>query len=88
MNLALLLINPYFICQKCEMKFGTWTYDGGQVFLRHIDQDDPNTNPIVEVGLDLSEFFLTMEFSSTLGTYCRGRFARQSEDCRCIQSTS
>ena len=42
------------------MKFGTWTYDGGQVFLRHIDQSDDS--PIVELGLDLSEYYINGEW--------------------------
>jgi len=46
--------------QQCEMKFGTWTYDGGQVFLRHIDQSDDS--PIVELGLDLSEYYINGEW--------------------------
>ena len=46
--------------QKCNMKFGTWTYDGGQVFLRHIDQEDDN--PVVELGLDLSEYYINGEW--------------------------
>lgn len=41
--------------QICDMKFGTWTYDGGQVLLRHIDQSDESPN--IEVGLDLSEYY-------------------------------
>lgn len=46
--------------QKCDLKFGTWTYDGGQVLLRHIDQSDDD--PVVEVGLDLSEYYVNGEW--------------------------
>jgi len=46
--------------QRCDLKFGTWTYDGGQVLLRHIDQSDDD--PVVEVGLDLSEYYINGEW--------------------------
>ena len=39
--------------QTCVMKFGSWTYDGYQVDLRHIDEE--NGRPEVEIGVDLTE---------------------------------
>nr|CAD7407154.1 unnamed protein product [Timema poppensis] len=46
--------------QTCVMKFGSWTYDGFQVDLRHIDEVK-DTN-IVEIGVDLSEFYTSVEW--------------------------
>nr|AKQ12741.1 nicotinic acetylcholine receptor alpha 3 subunit [Chilo suppressalis] len=46
--------------QTCVMKFGSWTYDGFQVDLRHIDETR-GTN-IVELGVDLSEFYTSVEW--------------------------
>ncbi|CAF4816676.1 acetylcholine receptor subunit alpha-like isoform X1 [Pieris napi] len=46
--------------QTCVMKFGSWTYDGFQVDLRHIDEVK-GTN-IVELGVDLSEFYTSVEW--------------------------
>ncbi|XP_054716348.1 acetylcholine receptor subunit alpha-like isoform X2 [Uloborus diversus] len=46
--------------QTCLMKFGSWTYDGFKVDLRHKDEVE-GTN-LVEVGIDLSEFYLSVEW--------------------------
>lgn len=46
--------------QTCVMKFGSWTYDGFQVDLRHIDEAR-GTN-VVELGVDLSEFYTSVEW--------------------------
>ncbi|CAG7817481.1 unnamed protein product [Allacma fusca] len=46
--------------QTCVMKFGSWTYDGFQVDLRHIDEE-PGT-PTVAIGVDLSEFYMSVEW--------------------------
>ncbi|XP_045493901.1 acetylcholine receptor subunit alpha-like [Colias croceus] len=46
--------------QTCIMKFGSWTYDGFQVDLRHIDEVK-GTN-VVELGVDLSEFYTSVEW--------------------------
>ncbi|KOX70082.1 Acetylcholine receptor subunit alpha-like [Melipona quadrifasciata] len=46
--------------QTCVMKFGSWTYDGFQVDLRHIDEID-NSN-VVDIGVDLSEFYTSVEW--------------------------
>ncbi|KAB0801728.1 hypothetical protein PPYR_03914 [Photinus pyralis] len=46
--------------QSCLMKFGSWTYNGYQVDLKHMDQV-PGSN-IVKVGIDLSEFYLSVEW--------------------------
>merc|ERR1711935_367577 len=46
--------------QSCDMKFGSWTYDGYQVDLKHVDQvRGPN---VVDVGIDLKEFYLSVEW--------------------------
>ncbi|XP_063863639.1 acetylcholine receptor subunit alpha-like isoform X3 [Scylla paramamosain] len=46
--------------QTCVMKFGSWTYDGFQVDLRHLDEME-GTN-VVEIGVDLSEFYRSVEW--------------------------
>merc|ERR1712213_145748 len=56
--------------QTCVMKFGSWTYDGYQVDLRHQEEECTSykehecteTNPIVNIGVDLSEFFMSVEW--------------------------
>lgn len=46
--------------QTCVMKFGSWTYDGFQVDLRHIDES--NGTNVVDIGIDLSEFYTSVEW--------------------------
>ncbi|KAF0312560.1 Acetylcholine receptor subunit alpha-like 2 [Amphibalanus amphitrite] len=46
--------------QQCFMKFGSWTYDGHQIDLRHIDQT-PDSN-FVELGIDLKEYYPSVEW--------------------------
>ncbi|XP_076322511.1 acetylcholine receptor subunit alpha-like [Tachypleus tridentatus] len=46
--------------QTCVMKFGSWTYDGFKVDLRH-KEEVQGTNR-VEIGIDLSEFYLSVEW--------------------------
>uniref|UniRef100_T1JG18 Uncharacterized protein n=1 Tax=Strigamia maritima TaxID=126957 RepID=T1JG18_STRMM len=46
--------------QTCIMKFGSWTYSGYQVDLRHRDEVE-GTN-IIDLGVDLSSFYLSVEW--------------------------
>ncbi|GAB1861186.1 Acetylcholine receptor subunit alpha-like [Camponotus japonicus] len=46
--------------QTCVMKFGSWTYDGFQVDLRHIDE--MRGSNVVDIGIDLSEFYTSVEW--------------------------
>ncbi|KAK4303069.1 hypothetical protein Pmani_024897 [Petrolisthes manimaculis] len=46
--------------QTCVMKFGSWTYDGFQVDLRHMDEE--KENPVVPIGVDLAEFYKSVEW--------------------------
>eukprot|EP00090_Calanus_glacialis_P032369 TRINITY_DN5362_c0_g1_i1.p1 TRINITY_DN5362_c0_g1~~TRINITY_DN5362_c0_g1_i1.p1 ORF type:complete len:554 (+),score=42.44 TRINITY_DN5362_c0_g1_i1:117-1778(+) len=46
--------------QTCVMKFGSWTYDGFQVDLRH--KDETKDLPVVEIGIDLTEFYQSVEW--------------------------
>ncbi|KAK4882974.1 hypothetical protein RN001_006293 [Aquatica leii] len=46
--------------QSCLMKFGSWTYNGYQVDLKHMDQVAGSN--IVKIGIDLSEFYLSVEW--------------------------
>ncbi|XP_064471220.1 acetylcholine receptor subunit alpha-like [Ornithodoros turicata] len=46
--------------QTCLMKFGSWTYDGFKVDLRHMDE--VANQSLVEIGIDLTEFYLSVEW--------------------------
>ncbi|XP_025193657.1 acetylcholine receptor subunit alpha-like [Melanaphis sacchari] len=46
--------------QTCVMKFGSWTYDGFQVDLRHANE--VSGSRVVDVGVDLSEFYSSVEW--------------------------
>ncbi|XP_043287870.1 acetylcholine receptor subunit alpha-like 2 [Venturia canescens] len=46
--------------QTCFMKFGSWTYDGFQIDLKHINQNMGNNN--VELGMDLREYYPSVEW--------------------------
>ncbi|XP_058445601.1 acetylcholine receptor subunit alpha-like isoform X7 [Malaya genurostris] len=46
--------------QTCVLKFGSWTYDGFKVDLRHMDEQSGSN--IVDVGVDLSEFYMSVEW--------------------------
>ena len=46
--------------QTCDMKFGSWTYDGYQVDLKHISQVKGSN--VVDVGIDLKDFYLSAEW--------------------------
>ncbi|CAO1439021.1 unnamed protein product [Diamesa serratosioi] len=47
--------------QTCFMKFGSWTYDGNQIDLKHKNQLN-NTNNQVEIGIDLREYYPSVEW--------------------------
>ncbi|XP_015785554.1 acetylcholine receptor subunit alpha-like [Tetranychus urticae] len=49
-----------FDVQSCLMKFGSWTYDGHEVDLRHLDQVEGSVQ--VDRGVDLSEFYQSVEW--------------------------
>ncbi|XP_067124190.1 acetylcholine receptor subunit alpha-like 1 [Centruroides vittatus] len=46
--------------QNCFMKFGSWTYDGYTVDLKHKHQTEDS--PDIDMGIDLSEFYLSVEW--------------------------
>uniref|UniRef100_A0A8D9ER18 Acetylcholine receptor subunit alpha-L1 n=1 Tax=Cacopsylla melanoneura TaxID=428564 RepID=A0A8D9ER18_9HEMI len=46
--------------QTCFMKFGSWTYDGVQIDLKHINQKQGEDK--VEVGIDLREYYPSVEW--------------------------
>ncbi|ODM91301.1 Acetylcholine receptor subunit beta-like 2 [Orchesella cincta] len=46
--------------QSCAMKFGSWTYDGFQVDLQHMEQTAGSN--LVSIGIDLKEFYLSVEW--------------------------
>jgi nicotinic acetylcholine receptor len=53
-----------FDLQSCLMKFGSWTYDGHEVDLRHVLQ--PEGSKVVPVGIDMSEFYKSVEWDILL----------------------
>ncbi|XP_026840208.1 acetylcholine receptor subunit alpha-like isoform X2 [Drosophila persimilis] len=50
---------PYDV-QTCILKLGSWTYDGFKVDLRHMDEQLGSN--VVDVGVDLSEFYMSVEW--------------------------
>lgn len=46
--------------QTCTMKFGSWTYDGYTIDLRHKNEKDDE--PVIPMGMDLSAFYLSVEW--------------------------
>nr|CAD7590990.1 unnamed protein product [Timema genevievae] len=46
--------------QTCFMKFGSWTYDGDQIDLKHINQKFGDNK--VEFGIDLREYYPSVEW--------------------------
>ncbi|KAK4288611.1 hypothetical protein Pmani_038368 [Petrolisthes manimaculis] len=46
--------------QSCNMKFGSWTYDGFQVDLKHTSQSKGSN--FVKLGIDLKEFYASVEW--------------------------
>lgn len=47
--------------QHCTMKFGSWTYDGFQVDLVHINQQiDPSDE--IPIGIDLRDYYRSVEW--------------------------
>ncbi|KAH9389978.1 D-arabinose 1-dehydrogenase (NAD(P)(+)) [Tyrophagus putrescentiae] len=51
-----------FDYQECKMKFGSWTYDGGKVDLLYLTYPNITDEKVVEEGMDLSEFYLNVEW--------------------------
>ncbi|XP_058117107.1 acetylcholine receptor subunit alpha-like 2 isoform X4 [Anopheles coustani] len=47
--------------QTCFMKFGSWTYDGNQIDLKHKNQLN-NTDNMVKIGIDLREYYPSVEW--------------------------
>ncbi|KOB76074.1 Nicotinic acetylcholine receptor alpha-2 subunit [Operophtera brumata] len=46
--------------QTCFLKFGSWSYDGDQIDLKHINQKKGDN--MVEVGIDLREYYPSVEW--------------------------
>ncbi|CAF0882304.1 unnamed protein product [Rotaria sordida] len=55
-----------FDIQQCQMKFGSWTYNGEQVDLVHINQTNGSTpaygNNSVPYAIDLTDFYRSVEW--------------------------
>lgn len=43
--------------QTCSMKFGSWTYDGSQVDLKHVNQADIGGAVDIPEAIDMSEYY-------------------------------
>lgn len=50
--------------QLCTLKFGSWTYDGYQVDLKHIGQDAAGVADLemISEGIDLKDFYRSVEW--------------------------
>jgi len=50
--------------QTCWLKFGSWTFDGFQIDLLHIHANttEEGSSDHVEVGIDLSEYYINVEW--------------------------
>ena len=50
--------------QLCTLKFGSWTYDGYQVDLKHIGQETAGVGDldIISNGIDLKDFYRSVEW--------------------------
>ena len=59
MNDELLLL-LLLLLQECFLKFGSWSHDGFQIDLVHIDADPGNDT--VPLGMDLSEYYINIEW--------------------------
>ncbi|XP_035713350.1 acetylcholine receptor subunit alpha-like [Folsomia candida] len=46
--------------QTCILKFGSWTYDGYKVDLRHFDEVEGSN--VVQLGVDLTAFYFSVEW--------------------------
>ncbi|CAG0879450.1 unnamed protein product [Cyprideis torosa] len=46
--------------QSCFLKFGSWTYDGYLIDLRHIKQADDNDE--IPEGIDLQDYYISVEW--------------------------
>ncbi|XP_066251349.1 acetylcholine receptor subunit alpha-like 1 [Euwallacea similis] len=46
--------------QTCFMKFGSWTYDGYLIDLRHLNQTENSNN--IEIGIDLQDYYISVEW--------------------------
>ncbi|KAI3386914.1 hypothetical protein SNEBB_004262 [Seison nebaliae] len=48
--------------QECYMKFGTWTYDGSNIDLRHMNSPMNDPDAPISFGWDLSEYSQSVEW--------------------------
>ncbi|XP_052101769.1 acetylcholine receptor subunit alpha-like [Mytilus californianus] len=51
-----------FDVQTCDMRFGSWTYDGNQVDLIHICSKDESSTAEIEKGVDMRQFYQSVEW--------------------------
>lgn len=51
-----------FDVQKCNMRFGSWTYDGNQVDLVHICAKDESSTDVIQNGIDMRQFYESVEW--------------------------
>ncbi|XP_035210807.1 acetylcholine receptor subunit alpha-like [Stegodyphus dumicola] len=65
--------------QSCLMKFGSWTYDGYEVDLRHVKQEEGSS--LVPLGIDMSEFYKSVEWDILL---VPAKYNEEYYDC-CVE---
>ncbi|KAG8199966.1 hypothetical protein JTE90_006211 [Oedothorax gibbosus] len=65
--------------QSCLMKFGSWTYDGYEVDLRHVKQEEGAN--LVHQGIDMSEFYKSVEWDILL---VPAKYNEEYYDC-CVE---
>ena len=51
-----------FDIQLCSMRFGSWTYNGGQVDLIHMCSTNSSGREVIKNGIDLREFYESGEW--------------------------
>jgi nicotinic acetylcholine receptor len=57
----------WVICQECELKFGSWTYDGNEVNLEHYNKSEEHWDTVKKVArvnqsIDIHDFAPSAEW--------------------------
>ena len=54
----------YLNAQCCTLRFGSWTYDGCEVDLKHIYQEKAGVGDldVIDIGIDLKDFYRSVEW--------------------------
>ena len=62
--LKIKILNSQSTKQECILKFGSWTYDGCEVDLKHMFQEQAGVGDldIIDKGIDLKDFYRSVEW--------------------------